>query len=237
MLSILAFIYFWVLLLSFTASLGVYSDKKAPYYLKLFSPFLLLVICVESTGHILDAIYGERNTSVYYVFFPIVFCFHMYMAYNFLDSKKLRRLVVPVSSLYLFIVLIYFLTQKDKSFPFYIYCIGSIIISIFYALYILQMRNFPISKSPRREPAFWISIGALFYHVGSLTIWIGGQLYPFSPEGYVVLTFMLMCLNYFQYLSIGLAFLCKKIFKKKNIPEINWAEFTDFSSESKKGYV
>ncbi|NML20351.1 hypothetical protein HHL16_05675 [Pseudoflavitalea sp. G-6-1-2] len=234
---LLSFAYMSVLLLSFIASLQAYYNKNTPVYLKLFAPFLLFTICVESAGYILNAIYEVGNTFVYSYFLPVMFIFHMYVAYNILKNRILRNIIVLSSCIYLLVLLGYFLFRKNAGFPYYNYYAGAIMISLCYISYIIQLRHFPISKTPRREPAFWIAVGTLFYYGGSLTIWIGERMYPFSPEALVVLTTMLMGLNFFQYSCIGLAFLCKKVFKKKNIPNLDWAEFSDYSSDRNKSYI
>lgn len=235
---VIAFIYFTVLQLCFIASLVVYSRQKQPLYLKLLPLLLLSTIIVESIGYILVEIQGNNSHFHYNIFFPLEISYFLYVAYNLLEGKWLKKTIPFVIVFYVLFVIGYFYTHSVSGFPAYIYSAGSLLIIIYFVPCIFQFRKFPITKTMKREPGFWIAIGMLFYHIGSLPLWISHHIsYSFSNGTLVVLNFMLLILNNFMYVCFAMAFLCKTVFKEKNIPEINWSDFAGYSPNKNRSFI
>ena len=68
--------YVYFIAISFLASLTALFVKPSPFYLKLFPPFLLATLVVESVGAYLPSI-DKPNVWLYNFFTVIEFCFYL----------------------------------------------------------------------------------------------------------------------------------------------------------------
>ncbi len=230
------YIYITILFLSFTASLNMYIQKGQPLYLKLFPVFLFLTLVVEVASRVIF-LNGGDNSFVYHLFFPLEFTFYLYVAYNILSSKRIKRAIVISTLAYLIIILIYYSVGAVEKFPTLAYCGGALLVIIFYSFYYFEIVNLPIHLTPKREEAFWIFVGVLLYYSSTLPIWVCSRVMEnFSKGTLDYLSTLLMIMNYILYTSFIIAFVCKSIFKRKDESLYDLSEYAEFIPEDQKSF-
>lgn len=231
------YIYIAILFLCFLASLLVFSHKGAPLYLKLFSPFLLITLIIEIVSHTL-ALKGSDNAFLYHLFFPIEFTFYLYVAYNILSSKRLKKAIVVSTIMYLITIIIYYGISIIDKFPSVAYCGGAMLVIFFYAFYYFEIINLPIQLTPKREEGFWIFSGVLLYYLSTFPIWLCVRFMDSFSKGTLdYFSTILMLMNYVLYIAFIIAFICKRIFKKKDESLYDLSEYAEFFPiDSKKSF-
>jgi hypothetical protein len=230
------YIYVTVLYLSFIASLNVYSNKGQALYLRIFPAFLFLTLMVEVTSHILVQ-KGVDNSFLYHLFFPIEFTFYLYVAYNILSSKRIKRAIVISTIAYLIAIFIYYSNATVEKFPTLAYCGGASLVVVFYAFYYFEIINLPIHLTPKREEGFWIFVGVLLYYSSTLPIWLCTRFMENFSQGTLdYFSTLLMLMNYVLYISFIIAFLCKGIFKKKDESLYDFSEFSEFIPKDQQSF-
>lgn len=228
------YIYITILFLSFIASLVVFAHKGRPLYLKLFSPFLLITLIVEIISHNF-ALRGIDNSFLYHLFFPIEFTFYLYIAYNILSSKRVKKAIAIMTVIYLVTIIIYYSVAEIGKFPVVAYCGGAMLIIFFYAFYYREIIRLPIHLTPKREEGFWIFSGVLLYYLATFPIWLCVRFMDSFSKGTLdYFSTLLMLMNYVLYITFIIAFLCKSIFKKKNEALYDLSEYAEFLPNDNK---
>lgn len=228
--------YIYVTILSFCllASFSVYNKKHQPFYLKLFSPFLLVTLVVEITAHLLTE-KGLDNTYLYHYFFPIEFTFYLFIAYNILSRKLLRKAIVVSTLIYLITISIYYSQNVIQGFPTIAYSMGAILVLFFYSFYFFEIVRLPINLTPKREEGFWVFFGVVLYYSTTLPIWLTIQfMVGFSDGTLSYLSTLLMLMNYSLYISFIIAFFCKQLFKKKEGAICDFSELSELLQDEKQ---
>lgn len=230
------YIYITILFLSFIASLNMYAQKRQVLYLRLFPVFLFITLFVEVSSHLI-VLKGGDNSLIYHLFFPLEFCFYLYVAYNILTSRWIKKAIVISTFVYLAIILIYYSIGTVEKFPTIAYCGGALLVIIFYSFYYFEIVNLPIHLTPKREESFWVFVGVLLYYSSTMPIWLCTRFMEnFSKGTLDYLSTLLMFMNYVLYTSFIIAFICKSIFKKKDESLYDLSEFAEFIPEDQKPF-
>lgn len=228
------YIYIAILTLCLIASLTIYNKKRQPLYLRLFPPFLLITLVIEIAARFLTQS-GVDNSYLYHYFFPIEFTFYLFIAYHILSGKLLKKAVVVVTLTYLITIGIYYSLVEIQKFPTVAYCFGATLVLIFYSFYFFEIVRLPIDLTPKREESFWIFFGVVLYYSTTFPIWLTIQfMVGFSDGTLSYLSTLLMLMNYSLYISFIIAFLCKRLFKKKEGAICDFSEFSELLQDEKQ---
>lgn len=207
--------YLTLLFLSFLSSLTIYFRKDQPRYLKAFPPFLLVSFLIEIAAYIFVR-KGLDNSSLYHFFFPVEISFFLFVSYHILKRPKIKKAIVFSASIYIAVIGIYYSISDIKGFPTVAYFLGAMLVIIFYSFYFFEIIRLPIDLTPKREENFWIFVGVLLFYLTTLPIWLIVQFMgTFSKGTLEYFSTLLMLMNYALYLSLIIAFFCKRIFRKK----------------------
>lgn len=203
-------VYIYFIALSFLVS--IYKLKKnSPFYLKIFSPFLFLTLCVETYANYLSTI-NQSNIVIYNFFSAFEFCFYLFLISCISRIKKVKKLARYAAGIYgLLAALNILFVQGVNTFHTTTYAAGCLIIASFCVMYFYEIFKTPGAGKLENNPAFWICASLLFFYCcgfplwGLMNIWskwIILELETFSAINYL--------LNSFLYLLFTIAYLCSK---------------------------
>ena len=203
-------VYIYFIALSFIVS--IYKlKKKSPFYLKIFSPFLLLTLCVETYANYLSSV-NKSNIVIYNFFSAFEFCFYLFLLSAISRVQKIKILARYAAVSYgLLAVLNILFIQGVNTFHTTTYAAGCLIIASFCVRYFYEIFRSPGTGKLENNPAFWICAGLLFFYCcgfplwGLMNIWskwIVIELETFSGINYL--------LNSFLYLLFTIAYLCNR---------------------------
>jgi hypothetical protein len=202
--------YIYFMAISFLVSFTVYFTTKYQFkYLRLFPPFLLLSLTIDSIGLYRSS--GGHNTVVLYNFFTLFeFCFYLLILSLVITRPRMRRFtriallayaIISVCNIYFF--------QGTKSFHSVTYATGCLLMVGFCIYYFFELFRFPKSVNLRNNPSFWICCGLLFFYCCSFPLFGMANLLS-SISRLIIVNFMniINVLNIFLYSLFTIAFLC-----------------------------
>jgi len=199
------------MVISFLASLSVYFTSKNDYsYLKLFPPFLLATIIVETIGNYLGS-KGKSNTDIYNFFTVFEFCFYLWVISLIIHNKKVKMVTRVTLVLYLLISVsnIIFIQKIDR-FHTVTYAFGCLLIVAFCIYYFFELFKRPKSVKLKNNPAFWICSGLLFFYCCGFPLFgLANFLSNISPLIIKNFYSIVIILNIFLYSLFTIAFLCR----------------------------
>jgi hypothetical protein len=209
-------LYVYFIVISFLSSLSVYSTSKTSYsYLKLFPPFLLATIIIESVASYLAAI-RKPNAVVYNFFTVFEFCFYLYVISLIVSVKQMKKAIIITMILYGLIAItnIIFI-QKLETFHTVTYAFGCLLIVAACIYYFFELFKIPRSVDLKNNPAFWICSGLLFFYccgfpLFGLTNFLSGISKLIIRNFYSII----VILNIFLYSLFTIAFLCRLKIRK-----------------------
>ncbi len=205
-------LYIYSIAISFLASLLVYIRPKTSYfYLKLFPPFLLITLVVETLGSYLWSV-GKNNVSLYNLFSVFEFLFYLFVISLVISNTFMKKIIRSTAILYVIVALTnIFFIQKIKTFHTITYSLGCLLIVVFCIYYFLELFRQSKSIKLKNNSAFWICSALLFFYCcgfplyGLINYWSGiSKLLVRNFDGIVTI------LNIFLYSLFTVAFLCIK---------------------------
>ena len=204
-------IYLYFILISFFASLTVYFfSNKSHSYLKLFPPFLLATIIIESLGTYFSLL-GKSNTWLYNFFSVFEFCFYLWVISLVINNKQMKKITRATLVLYLLISVsnIIFIQKIDK-FHTVTYALGCLVIVAFCIYYFFELFKLPKSVKLKNNPAFWICSGLLFFYCCGFPLF-GLTNFLSGISKLIIKNFhsIIIILNIFLYSLFTIAFLCR----------------------------
>ncbi|WP_315818388.1 hypothetical protein [Paraflavitalea speifideaquila] len=154
--------YLYFEFISLLASITLLFRQGVPYYLKLFSPYLLFTLTVEIISWRMNQA-REDNSSLTIYFSAFEFEFYLFALYNFIRTSRMKKIVLSMVILYpvLALVNIHFIQVND--FPSISYSLGCLMIVGVCIYYFYELFHLPSSVNLIREPAFWICTGLMFF--------------------------------------------------------------------------
>lgn len=206
---------YYFIALSMIAGFVTLVQKKLSDGLKLFPFFLLLTLTVEIRGWQLSE-KVLNNADLYNFFSVAAFTYYMYLLMEVVYSKTAKKIILYAMSGYAVISLSNILfIQKINSFHTMTYSIGCLLIVIVSMYYFYELLQVPRSIDLKKEPAFWIAAGLLFFYICTLPI-LGVLNYLFSFPGVIArsLEEIISILNVLLYSLFTIAFICRISFRR-----------------------
>ena len=203
--------YMYFIVISFLASLSVYFTSGNDYfYLKLFPPFLLATIIVESLASYLASI-EKSNIGIYNFFTVFEFCFYLGVISLIISNNRVKKItrVTAVGYMLIAVINIMFI-QKMKAFHSVTYAFGCLLIVVFCVYYFFELFKLPKSVKLKNNPAFWICSGLLFFYCCGFPLF-GMANFLSSISKLIIRNFLsiIIILNIFLYSLFTIAFLCR----------------------------
>ena len=209
-------LYVYFIFISFLASLSVYLPSTISYrYLKLFPPFLLATILIESIGSYIGSL-RKSNLTLYNFFTVFEFCFYMYVVSLIITSKKMKKTIMVVIMLYTLISVINIIfIQEMRKFHTVTYAFGCLLIVATCVYYFFELFKLPKSPKLKNNPAFWICSGILFFYCCSFPLFgLSNFLSDISKLIIKNIYKIVTILNIFLYTLFTIAFLCRLKIRK-----------------------
>jgi hypothetical protein len=202
-------IYIYAILISFLASLLVLRQKNFPRSLKIFPIFLLVTLIVELDSVFLINKVGN-NIAVYNIFSIIEFEFYLYIIRKIIINKRVKK-VISYTMVIFPLLCLYNIFVINDIYHFHVatFSLGCLIIVIYAIYYFYELFANPSAVDLKKEPAFWIITGLLFFYTCTFPIYglanfISGLSVIARNIGAV-----LVIINVILYSLFTVAFLCK----------------------------
>jgi hypothetical protein len=194
-----------------TILIGLFSFKKSnPLYLKLLPFFLMLTLSVELTGELLQGP-GGNNLLVFNLFSIVEFMYYSWFFKMVTPGKNAQVFIrLTLYLLPVFCLVNIFLVQGPNFFHTYTYCLASIMMVILGILYFYRLFKSDGRLNLLREPAFWMSIGIIFFFTCSVSVI--GVINYISTLPVIIsknLQKIFSLVNAFFYILFIIAFLCR----------------------------
>jgi hypothetical protein len=214
MLAGLPFQYYFIAL-GMIIGFAVFSRKGTPLYLRLFPFFLLVTFITEVIGWKMS-LKGMNNAALYNFFSVAAFIYYAYVIKQAIYSRRAKQIFKLVMIGYTIVSLFNILfIQKIRGFHTWTYSIGCFLIVVGSVYYFLQLFQYPRFIDLKRQPAFWINSGLLFFYTCTLPV-LGAINYVFTFPDTIMgsIIQLIMILNVFLYSLFTIASLCRIIFKR-----------------------
>jgi hypothetical protein len=203
-------IYLAVLFICFiTGVVSVYYNRKAPLYLKLFPWFILITFVVEKVAIYLA--YTTRNNNAVYNFYSILeFAFFVFLIYNCIQNKRIRRVIVFTACLFLpFMLANIFFIKGIHHFETITFLPGSGLLILFSSACLYELFFKSSVKTPFKEPAFWIAVGILLFRSCTAPLFlVQGFGKQFTFKQLLLIGQFIIIINLIYYSLFTIAFLC-----------------------------
>lgn len=190
-------------------------QKRLPEGLRIFPFFLVLTLVVEILGWQLSE-KVENNADLYNFFSVAAFTYYMYLLGEVVYSRRAKKVILYIMSGYAVVSLANILfVQKIDSFHTMTYSLGCLLIVVVSMYYFYEMLQSPRAIDLKKEPAFWIAAGLLFFYICTLPV-LGVLNYLFSIPGVIgrSLEQIIAILNVLLYSLFTIGFLCRISFKR-----------------------
>jgi hypothetical protein len=201
-------IHIYAIFVSLIASVLLLAQKNIPGFLKLFPFFLFVTLVVELLGAFVRV---ENNTPLYNFFSIVEFIFYLFVIKKILINRRVKRLMNFVMIVYPIAALanIFLIQRSIYRLHITTYSIGCLLIVMFSIYYFYELFRATTFVNLKREPAFWIITGLLFFYTCSFPIFgfanfISGLSVIARNIGSV-----LVILNVILYILFAVGFLCK----------------------------
>jgi hypothetical protein len=195
---------------SLLASLSVYFQRKDEFYLRMFPPFLLLTLLIESNS-MFGLVSRKYTTPMYNVFSIIEFIFYIFILGLIVKNVRAKRLIKYVVLVFGILAvgnIIFF--QKISGFPSLNHAAGCLLIVAICIYYFFELFQISQSVPLVRQPSFWICSGLLFFYCCSFPIFTAINLLRTLPPFTIkTLVTIISILNVLLYSSFTIAFLCR----------------------------
>ncbi len=205
-------VYIYVIAVCFLVSLTLFSkSNKGGLYLKLFPPFLFIVLVIEILTSYM-ASRGKNNVAIYNFFNVFEFWFYLWLLSLIITNKKVKKIVRITVLLYTVVFVINtFFVQDITTVQTITYSLGCLLIVSFCIYYFLELFILPKAVRLWNNPSFWVCFGLLFFYCCSFPL-IGLIHYWMDISKFLIRNFfkIVNILDVFLYTSFMIAFLCTR---------------------------
>jgi hypothetical protein len=207
-------IHHYFLLISLLASLYCYRKEASNYFfLKLFPPFLLMTLMAELLGTKLAEMSARAaNGALYNLFSTQWVCFYL-LVLSLIISNRVAKMIlwvsIPVYATIVTVNLFYF--HKTTLFHTVTYSFGLFMIVVACIFYFFELFRLPKSVDLKRNPAFWICSGLLFFCCCGVPLYGFIELWANIPLVAKNFDNINQFINTFLYILFTIGFLCLKI--------------------------
>lgn len=192
----------------------IFYKRIKPTWLKPIVYYLGFTIIIMALS-IFWAFYLKRsNHFIYNIYFPVAFLFYFFLFTKGFETAKEKKIIYLFTLIYLLVVLIdMILFNGINYFNNYAFCAGAILIIICTLIYFIKLFLAEGIVNYFKIPMFWISMGLLFFYVGSLVLM---ALLPYLISNHLgnIYGNIMHVLNCLLYFAIIAGFLCNQTWKK-----------------------
>lgn len=210
-------LYLYLTVLAATAAAGAWSFRLLPLALRLLAVYTWITLVIELIGAYEKHVHQQPNQNLYLVYQNAEYVLVAFFYYLILDRKIQRRLIlfsIPIIFLLNSLALIGGLLPSHlKHFPF---LAESLLLGGWSICYFLQLFRHIGREKLEQNPAFWASVGVVFFYLGSFFVSAYANIinrydHDLATLLYSVVNHLLNCLYYAMILY---AFLCQKKYRK-----------------------
>lgn len=201
-------------IISLLVASSLFFRRNTPWFLKLFPLFLFTTVVIEVIGWQL-VVHEINATLLYNLFTTLEFEFYLFLLYNIIRNKKFKRFILYCILFYPILVVSNISLIQVNTFHSITYSFGCLLIVTVCIYYFLELFQHPKAIDLKREPAFWICSGLLFFYCCSFPLF-GLLNFLHSVSGVIMrnLASIVMILNILLYTSFIIAFICNFKFRK-----------------------
>jgi hypothetical protein len=146
------------------------TRRKDPLYLRLLPFYLLITLLVEMFGQLTNKS-GQNNLVMFNLFSVLEFMFYTYFFKIVIPGVTIKRITQIIFWLLPSICLInIFFIQGPTVFHTYTYALACMVMITLGITYFYRTFLNTEKLNLLREPAFWISVGIIFFFVASVSI-------------------------------------------------------------------
>jgi hypothetical protein len=206
--------YYFIALSMFAGFVAMFK-KKLPEHLFLFPFFLFFTLVVEFIGWWLSEI-PENNADLYNFSSLAASTYYMYLMLHMIHSRPAKKTILVMMSVNVVVSLgNIFFVQKLATFHTMTYSIGCLLIVVISMYYFYELFQRPNSIDLKKEPAFWIATGLLFFYICTLPI-LGALNYLFTFPDVIAgsVEQVISILNVLLYSLFTIGLLCRVSFKR-----------------------
>lgn len=193
----------------------VYWKKIRHTYWKYFVVYLALVFFMEVSGEYL--LYGLKDLptgmKLYrYAAIPVEFLFMYWLFYKYARQQQggwVWPIVFAIGYLACLLIDVCYIEGRTKIvFDSFSYSIGNIFLLLLVLQFFIRFIKSDELLHYRQSNMFWVSLGILFFYVGSLPFYgIRNTLYHQYREFFYVYWYIQYCLNYLMYTCFAISFI------------------------------
>jgi hypothetical protein len=210
-------LYYIIIFIGVGLSTFLGFKKESPFYLKMFSPFLVLSSIIDYSATFI-AKKGIHTIPLYNISGVFEFFFYLWIFYSIIKSNRIKKVIIffvvgyPCLSI---LNMLFF--QGINNFNSITYSLGCLIIIFFSIFYFFELFNAEESYRLSKDPAFWICTGLLFFYSVSFPVYVSVNLMKhFTPKLGDLISFLIVVLNIVLYSLFCVAFICQiKLLRKK----------------------
>ena len=205
-------LYVYFICFSFLVSLIIYlKPRPKEFYLKLFPPFLLATLIVETYGLYLGS-KNMNNVAFYNFFSAFEFCFYLFVIGSVVTRKLAKQIILILIILYsIFSIINILFIQGINIFHTVSYTVGCLLVALCCIYYFLELFRNPKSENLFYQPTFWICAGLLFYYCCTFPLFaLLNHWQNISPVIQQNFAQIIWILNMILYSLFAFAFLCSK---------------------------
>jgi hypothetical protein len=202
--------YLYIIIISFLASLNVYSWKGVNRFLYTFPFFLALSVVVEYYTSFL-ALRNESNILPLNIFMIIEFGYLISFLISILQPYyNVRPFYIALGIYSTLSILNFFFLQGLHTWNTYNYIVGILFIIVFGLTYFYALFQYTTSMNLLQEPIFWIVTALLFFYISALPSFGVMNFFIETANKYQnTLMFVTDFMNDLLYILYTIAFLCK----------------------------
>jgi len=166
------------LLLLITAIVSfVHYKKFKNCYLHILPWLLFVSFSVEMLGRLLNN-FGAHNIWLFNVYLNIEYIFCMYIVYQYINGKQLKKMIIYAGTIYelFFIISFVFLSENYNISQTYPFALAQIFVIIILFILLLQMLSSDRILHIQEYIVFWIALGLLFYYVVPLPLHVSEKI-------------------------------------------------------------
>jgi hypothetical protein len=192
----------------------IYWNKWKGSFFKWMPVYLIILFIVECIGHVLAIMnLKEINNALYnYIGLPLESLFFCWFYYKCLHEKTNRlALFCAVAFIISWIIEQFFITQQSAYYSSLSYGVGNLGIVTLTTVYLIQLSLSDEVLHYKTNPAFWITIGAMIFYLGTFPYYGLFNLlaHKFQPIHYAY-TWVMIFLNYSMYIIFAAVFIWSK---------------------------
>jgi hypothetical protein len=195
----------------FLISLAVYRiHVKELQYLKLFPPILFITLVIELIG-LYMGMRGRANITMYNFFSVFWICYYLFILSAIVKNKTAKRIIWGTIVAYMIAAVVNILFIQGKNVLHTVtYSLGLLLIVFFCIYYFFELFRHARAVDLKRNPAFWICSGLLFYCCCGFPLY--GFINVWAKVPFIVKSFqhIVSILNIFLYTLLSIGFLCSK---------------------------